>query len=136
MISKFTLQLSALLLAGILVACGGSAEPQQTLEERVLARWQHLIDRDFESAWAYYTPGFRQTTPVEVFVGDMQRRRFRWHEAEIKGVECDGEAVCQVEVRVVFQAVGAPSGMGNVRLPHEATERWLLLEGEWWLSEQ
>ena len=134
------LKLFGALVAGTvlaLTACGVSVpEPEQTLEERVMARWEHMIDRDFEAAWEYYSPGFRQTTPVETFVRDMERRRFRWLEADFRGVECAEEDICRAEVRIVYQALGAPSGMSRMRVPHVTREHWLFLEGQWWFSER
>lgn len=123
----------ALGLALALSACGGPAEPEQTLEERVMARWQHMIERDFEAAWEYYAPGFRETTPVEAFVRDMERRPIRWREVEVLSSECEEER-CDVEVRVVYQAVGAPSGLGSMQVPRRLSERWIAVDQGWWYS--
>ena len=119
----------------MLAACGGAEpEPEQPLDERVLARWGHMIERDFEAAWAYHSPGFRQTTPVEDFVRDMTRRPLRWHDVELLTIDCTGEDVCEVRLEITFQAVGAPSGMGRMRIPNRSTERWVRIDGQWWYS--
>jgi len=132
------LKLFGALVAGAvlaLTACGGSVpEPEHTLEERVLARWDYRIQRDFESAWEYYSPGFRQTNPREEFVRDSARRPVRWHSVELEWIECENEKLCQVRVEVVFQALGAPSGMSRMRVPQRLTETWIRIDGEWWFS--
>lgn len=122
-----------LLLVFGLTACGGPAEPEQTLEERVMARWQHMIERDFEAAWAYYTPGFRQTTPQLDFARDMGRRPVRWTAARVVGKECE-EEICQVDVEVEYRAVGAPSGQSQMRLTRTIEDQWVFLDGQWWYS--
>ncbi len=132
------MRLVAGLFAGLLLsACGPASEPEappgQVSEERVVARWQSMIERDFESVWEYHSPGFRQQTPRADFVREMQRRPFRWIEVEFLGLDCQAE-VCEVELRVVYQAVGAPAGMGRMRVPRLVRERWVHLEGSWWYS--
>lgn len=127
----------ALFLAGMIVVMTGckdpASEPEQPLDERVLARWSHMIERDFEAAWDYYSPGFRQTNPREDWSRDMERRPLRWHEAELVDLSC-GEDQCDVSVRITYQAVGAPAGMGRMRLSRELQEQWIRLDGQWWYS--
>ncbi|NDY94973.1 hypothetical protein [Wenzhouxiangella limi] len=123
----------ALGLALALSACGGPAEPEQTLEERVMARWQHMIERDFEAAWEYYTPGFQQTTPREDFADDMGRRPIRWQSSNLIRSECEKES-CSVWVEVEYQPVGAPGPLREMRPVRINEERWLQIEGQWWFS--
>ena len=125
------LTLTVLLLL-LLVACG--AEPsEQSLDERVLARWGHMVERDFQAAWVFYTPGFRQTNPQQAFANEMAQRPVRWTGVEWMGAECAAD-VCEVTVRVGFRAVGAPSGMSSVEVVRDLRERWLLIDGQWWYS--
>lgn len=132
-----TLIFRALFLASVIVVLTGctgpGSEPEQPLDERVLARWSHMIERDFEAAWDYYSPGFRQTNPREDFARDMERRPVRWHEAEVVELSCD-EDRCDVTVRITYQAAGAPAGMGRMRIPRELEEQWIRLDGQWWYS--
>ncbi len=120
-------------LALVLSACGGPSEPEQTLEERVLARWEHMIERDFEAAWEYYTPGFRQTTPRLDFAHDMTRRPVRWTAAEVVGTDCE-EELCRVAVELEYRVPGAPSGQSGMRLSRTIEDQWVLLDGQWWFS--
>ncbi len=122
-----------LFAVAVLSACGSPEAPKETLEERVLARWHHMIERDFEAAWEYYAPGFRQTTPVDAFVRDMERRPIRWREVELVSSECE-EDRCDIRVRVVYQAVGAPSGLSSMQVPRLLSERWIAVDQGWWYS--
>ncbi len=129
--------ISPALLGGLLLltACGGSEpEPSQSLEERVMARWAYMIERDFESAWEYYSPGFRQMTPQQDFARDMGRRPVRWRSAELAWIECDRAERCEARVDVIFQALGAPAGQSQMRVPQRLTETWILSDGQWWFS--
>ena len=117
-----------------IVGCGGSASEEEIpLEDRVLARWHHLMERDFAGAWEFHAPGFRQVNSRDEFVRDMSGRPVRWLEADLESVSCDGD-VCDVMVRVTYQVPGAPLGMSSMRVPTTIRERWIRVNGSWWLA--
>jgi hypothetical protein len=115
----------------LLVAACSPQGPQQTLEERAQARWDLLLERDFEGAWAYMTPGFRETTPAFDYAVDAARRPVRWLSAAVSGKECE-EDVCKISVLVEYRAPGAPSGMSEIQLSRTIEETWIRLDGQWW----
>ena len=121
----------ALLLGVMLLTACGGPEAEQSVEDRILARWEHMIERDFDAAWGYYTPGFRQVNPQEEFSRDMARRPVRWLEAELLGLDCDDE-LCDVVVSLVYQAAGAPAGLSRMRVPTRTEERWINIDNQWW----
>lgn len=116
-----------------LAACGSPAPEPQTLEERVQARWQHIIERDFEAAWEYYAPGYRETNPRSAFVDDMAGRPVIYKNASVQGADCEGDR-CQVRVRVTYQVVDGPRGVRDMRVPSTINERWISLNEQWWFS--
>jgi len=118
------------LMASLVVACSPQGA-QETLEERAQARWDLLLERDFEGAWAYMTPGFRETTNQYDYARDMAGRPVRWLSATVSGKNCE-EDVCKINVLVEYRAVGAPSGMGQMRLSRTITETWIRLDDAWW----
>jgi len=119
----------------LLSACGGSAPGlDEPLEDRIMDRWQHMIDRDFGKAWEYYTPGFRQLNPRETFAAEMAGRPVRWHAAELLEVEC-AEERCNALLRITVQPTAGPSTLRHLHVPSEVTETWLLLDGVWWFSQ-
>ena len=127
-----------MLAAVLLLSACGAPEPEeqaQSLEERVEARWQHIIDRDFDAAWPFYSPGFRETSPRAAFVDDMQRRPVSYRNAVFERAECDGDR-CLVSVRVTYQVVGGPSSVRDMRVPSTVEERWIRLDGDWWFAGQ
>lgn len=117
-----------------LTACGGEpAQPQQTLEERIMARWALMIERDFEAAWEYNAPGFRQTTNRFDFARDMARRPLLWTDAELRSVTCEDDR-CDARVRVTVRVVGAPGAIGRMNLDQTIDEVWIRVADNWWFA--
>ena len=120
----------ALILAG----CGDPPPtPEEIVEERVMERWERLLDRDFELAWEYYTPGFRQTNPRFDFGRDMAARPVRWLAAELESVECEGDR-CDVGVMVTYRAPGAPGPLSEIEMDRVVDEVWIRVDDDWWFS--
>lgn len=118
------------IMALALVACQPATQ-EETVESRAAARWELVLARDFEAAWEYMTPGFRQTTNRFDYARDMAGRPLRWLSAEVSGKECE-EDLCKIKILVGYQAIGAPAGMGQMRLSREIEETWIRLDGAWW----
>ncbi|MFU8832498.1 MAG: hypothetical protein ACNA7J_10115 [Wenzhouxiangella sp.] len=120
------------LLIGLLAGCATTPPvAEQSVEERAQARWNHLVTRDFDEAWTYYSPGFRETTSVRAFDRDMHRRTIRWLEAQVRSATCEGDR-CNVSVAVTYQALAAPAGQGRMRVTRNLDETWIRLDDQWW----
>lgn len=114
----------------VLVGCQPQG-PSEAVEDRAQARWDLVLERDFEAAWEYMTPGFRETTNRFDYARDMSGRPLRWLSAEVVSKDCE-EDLCKIKILVGYQAVGAPAGMGQMRLSREIEETWIRLDGAWW----
>ncbi|MGY6588973.1 MAG: hypothetical protein ACXIUB_11890 [Wenzhouxiangella sp.] len=133
--TKALARMGIALAAGVfLAACAGTGggPVEQTVEERAQERWDLMVERDFEAAWALYTPGFRSQTDSRDFANDMNRRPIRWLGAEVRpDSDCDGDR-CRVVVDVTYQPIAAPAGQGRLRMTRPLEETWIRLDGQWW----
>lgn len=123
-----------LFAAALLAACAGTGGPvpaEVSVEERAQERWDHVVARDFESAWQLYAPGFRNANDQRDFSRDMARRPVRWLGAAVQAADCEGDR-CKVSVAVTYQAVGAPAGQRRIRMTRTLEETWIRLDGQWW----
>jgi hypothetical protein len=131
--------LVALLLV-LLVGCAGGPRLSDDLKARLLARaearWHALEQRDFDTAWTYTSPAYR-----EVFPKNLYRHRFSymvdWQLTGVEFVTYDARAaVASVTARVmskpVKQTSAASAAIGAV--PSIFHERWVYVDGEWWFS--
>lgn len=113
-----------------------SQEQAQALEQRVQARWQTLMARDFEKTWEFATPNYRS-----VFSKRMYAKKFSYGvEWELTGVEVlnyDARAaVASVAAWVMTKPTKHTSTASKAlgARPIIIREKWILIDGEWWHS--
>ena len=132
--------LVVLLLATLAVAC--SPEPEQDepdferLEQRVLARWETLVAKDFASTWEFASPNYRKNFPKELFVRNFSYT-VDWELTGVEVVHYDAAAaVASVAVRVMSKPAKQTSTVSAAfgAIPITFNENWILVDGEWWHS--
>jgi hypothetical protein len=129
-----------LLLIVLLSSCAtspsssSSQKMPKAVDERALARWDLLIAHKAEDAYAYLSPGFRQTKPKDEYAREMNGRPVSWKAVHLMDKQCDGDT-CTVHLEMEFTVPmrGAPKASGvNV-----AEEKWIRVSGQWfYLPEQ
>jgi len=94
------------------------------VRQRALSRWDLLIKDDMDAAYAYLSPGSRETTPLEKFKKNFRRNAFR--AARVDTVTCDGDA-CVAKLYVTYDH----PKMKGITTP--IMESWILDGGQAWL---
>ncbi len=125
-----------LLAAGAILLLAGCATappktPEQAVAERAQARWDALVERDFGTAYTYYSPGFRSAMTLDEYRGQLSQQRVRWTGAEFLGVECQAQ-VCEAEFRVAYDYRMPVQGVGTVSSRRPLTESWIRADGKWY----
>jgi hypothetical protein len=122
-------------MIALLAACSDPRPAAEVVQERAQARWEAMVARDFQTAWEYYTPGYREQMTAGEFEAEMARRPVRWTAAEVFEVSCaDEEPGCVVRARVNYEAQAAVPGVGMLKSMSGVTETWLQIDGKWWYS--
>jgi len=112
-----------------LVTVDAAVEAQ--LKERVLARWQTLIKRDFEAAYSFETPAYRAIYTPRQFMG-QQGGQVDWRAAKVKEIRYDDPMVARVVVEITYR-YAEPGESGQIRdSAQEIKETWLRKDGQWW----
>jgi len=107
------------------------AAVEAQLKERVLARWQALIKRDFEVAYSFETPAYRAIYTPRQFMG-QQGGQVGWRAAKVKEIRYDDPNVAWVLVEITFQFAEAGEN-GQVRdMTQDLNEIWLRKDEQWW----
>lgn len=123
---------ATLLLSACASVPGGAGSPEAEVGERVKARYAALVARDYETAYGFFTPGFRQSWSYREYMS--ARPPIAVHtRAELVSVKCDTQEVCELGVNVTYipsSAVrGVPEGAEVARLNEE---KWIRVNGQWW----
>jgi len=122
----------------LLSACAGTAVQKEAQKsddeiavERAKARWAALLDKDMETAYGYYSPGYRSTTSVVDFMFNQRSRRVKWESAEYQSHSCT-ESACEIVFKTGFRIDKAVPGMDVYRGFDTVEETWVKTNGEWW----
>lgn len=124
-------QAPALALASLLLgACGSlntvvspGEDPVTLVKSRAEARWQALIDKDLDKAYAFFSEGTRQAMSLEQY--KQRTKPGMWRKVEVESAECK-DAVCQVKLQITYdhkQWKGVVTPVG---------ETWLVENGNVW----
>ncbi len=133
-LTSFFLRSAALGLSLALAACASfsSKTAEDQIKERVAQRWQALVVRDFNRAYSYLTPSFRELVTVEAYRGRFGAG-LSWLGGEAVAVNCPEATKCIARVRIDYKPL--LSGRVGDKIGTYSDETWLLEGGQWWLFE-
>ena len=120
--------LAALLLGGCAL---NPAAQEQKVVDRAQARWDAVIARDLETAYTYYSPGYRSATSVIDFAVELSTSRVAHTSAEYVSHECH-EARCEVKFSVGFRVPAPVPGMTVFNSKQMIEDTWVRTDGNWW----
>lgn len=121
----------AVVVAGCAAVGGGlatdspAAVKEAAVAERAKARWQLLIKRDYEGAYAYFSTSSREATSLPRFEASI--RAIEYRAVAIDKVECVAEA-CRVTLKLTYDYPPAKT-TGVVTLLDES---WIIDRGQAW----
>ena len=120
-----------LMLISMLVMAGCSTQ-EQTLEEKAVARWDHLIKGEFDQAYDYLTPGYRQTETKEAYGFRMGASKIEWQEVSFDKKECEEEDLCVVHVNIQYLYVMPVAGGKEMVQTTTVRENWIKKDDGWY----
>ena len=128
---SFGIMLGALFFAGCASQATAPESTRDSVEVRAQARWDALLAGDFETAYSYYSPGYRSTTSVVDYAVGIKLRRVRWTSAEYLEQDCS-ENTCTVRFRVGYSVNSPVPGVDKFDGSNFQTEKWVKTDGQWW----
>jgi predicted small secreted protein len=120
-----------LLLATLMSACATTKSPETDIRQRAQARWDALLAGDYDTAYQYYSPGYRSSTSRVDFEISTRLRAVRWTSVEVLESSCEAD-VCTVSTHAGYTVVGALPGVPEWKSKKKLTERWVRTRGQWW----
>ncbi len=128
-----------MLVAGLLLtACSqqpakpaaGSAE--KIVEQRAKQRWELILQKQYMDAYQYLTPGYRATTPIDIYSVSLRKSPVRWQSATFRSVQCQSESLCIATFDIDAKVVGQLRGADSMAVSSQVQDEWLLVDGQWY----
>lgn len=128
--------LAAFVVLGLVVllttAC---ATAPRTEDDKVVSRaqerWDAIVTNDLETAYGYYTPGYRSSTNMIDFAVSQRIRKVAYTSAEYIEHDCEGSR-CTVKFDVGFRVAAPVPGMTRFDSKQVIEDTWVKTSGEWW----
>ncbi len=121
--------LGAVFLAGCATTSGGGGGG--TLGKRAQERWDALLAGDFDTAYEYYSPGFRSSHSRGDFEVMMRLRKVQFTNAKYTDQDCEGDR-CTVSFDVGYRIASPVPGLDTWESTQKLEETWIRTQGQWW----
>lgn len=106
------------------------ANPEDQVKLRANARWKYMVAKEFDKAYPYSTPAFRQVVSPDSFRGRFGPAVV-WVSAEVASVKCPEPEKCIANIRLEYTPLMMRSKGAVFNTYFEET--WLLEDGQWWI---
>ena len=112
-------------------ACATTQPAGDSIKSRAQARWDALLAADFDTAYAFYSPGYRTSHSRTDFEIELRSRRVRWTGAKVLEASCEAD-LCTVGSKVDYQVNRPVPGVPEWKSSEHVAERWVRVDGQWW----
>ncbi|MBN9425506.1 MAG: hypothetical protein J0H09_03265 [Burkholderiales bacterium] len=103
----------------------------ERIGQRAIERYQAMIGLDFRKAYGYITPAYREKMSYE---NHLRARPplAKYLDAKLLKVDCVSNEACDVDIEFTTDAVKGIKGAVPWKVTRVITERWVLVDGQWW----
>lgn len=118
-----------LLGLSLLAGCAGlqrGASPEEIVQKRAQQRIDLLIAGKVEESFRFATPSYQKGRGLKYYTR-AHAGVANWNKAEVRDVTCSGTR-CEVSLRVWY-----PAFQGSFEHQRSMEERWIEVDGHWYL---
>jgi hypothetical protein len=134
LIGRPAVQITLLVLVMLLSACAATntaSSAKDPIPERVQARWNALLAEDFETAYSFYSPGYRSANSLTDFELSIRLRKVQWQSAEYLEHSCE-ESLCTAKIKMGYRVASPVPGINEWKSHSVIDEKWIKSDGQWW----
>lgn len=95
-------------------------------------RWQALIALDFDKAYTFTAPSYRQINTLEAYKKNHQGVMVKWLAAKVLRATCE-EKKCAL--RIELESKPVLLSRSEQTMTGGLDESWVLEDGRWWVLE-
>ena len=120
----------------LLTGCAGlqlTGTPEERVAKRAEAQMNAFLQKDYEQAYTYMSPGYRNTHSLHRFASDFTGMA-NLQGFDIGQVECESEVRCEAVIHRQQKAPPGILGTSNrpMILPLTSRQTWVLVNGTWY----
>lgn len=104
--------------------------PQAVLKQRVTAKWEALVRKDFPAAYALTSPAYRQIYSLDAFRSGFGAKT-AWQRIEVVDVALKGDDAALVGINLHFMYY-PPQSEQALDMKTYVQEPWVRVDGKWW----
>ena len=121
----------AILLLALAASCATTRSSDSLVKQRAQALWDAILAKDYDTAYGFYSPGYRSSHTRVDFEIYLRTRRVRWTSAEVQEASCKAD-VCTVTALLGYSVAGAVPGVPMWKSKKKLEETWVRTQGQWW----
>jgi len=128
---RFACLLALAALGACATAPASAPSPDEQVLERAQARWDALLADQLETAYSYYSPGYRSTVSVINFGTAYRLRRVKFISAQYREHSCE-DTRCSVKFDVGYSVTRPVPGVDKFEHTQVIEDIWVKSGDEWW----
>jgi hypothetical protein len=111
-----------------------ACQQSEDLPTSVNQRWAAITAQDYETAYGYFSPGYKETESLDGYRLRMATAQLnvKWKNGTYEGEECSDEQVCEVKVNILYEYSFPKRSMGGMEVNTSMSENWIKLDGKWY----
>lgn len=121
---------AAIAFVAVLSSCTDSEKNK--LDNRVLDYWNFKINKNFEAAYDFLSPGWKSNEDKEAYSRRMGNSRVEWKGVKLIDKECSETYLCSVSVEIKYEYMFGDTKGAKMIVPSTLKENWLMHENMWY----
>jgi len=122
--------ISLLISMSILSSCMDTEKNK--LDNRVIDYWTYKINKDYEAAYEFLSPGWKGNEDREAYALRMKNSTIDWKNVKIVDKICSETYLCEVSVEIEYEYMFKEAVGKKVLMPSTLKENWLMKDNIWY----
>jgi len=125
------IKLISLLAVTAIIMTGCVDAEKNKLSNRADAYWQHKINKEFNQAYEFLSPGWKKTDSVEAYKQRMIISKANWLNSKVAKKQCSQPDLCVVIMDIVYEFKFPTAGSQKIKIESKIKETWILKDNTW-----
>lgn len=118
------------LIPAFLVSCVDQEKGK--LDNRVLEYWTAKINKNYEKAYEYLSPGWQKNESKQSFASRMGTSKANWLSASIDEKICSKSYLCEVKIKIKYEYEFQGAMSDTIEIESVVSENWIMKDNVWY----